>query len=489
MTVVLSYLLLLGAHVLNTLGAGPDQWRNRSIYQVLTDRFALPSGTIAAGTATGTPATSSCDLHSYCGGTWQGITQHLDYIQALGFDALWVSPVVDNWPGGYHGYWQRRMHSPNGNFGSFSDLLSLSSALHARGMLLMVDVVANHAYSDGDVSQNEPFSSAESYHDCSSCPSGCSVADFTDHAQMEHCRLAGLYDFDNTDLQGPVATQLIEWARWLVNATGADGLRVDTVPYVWPPFWKAFEASAGVYAVGEVDTGDLAFASPYQGSALSGILSYPLFFTLRSVFEGRGSMRQLGDAWRAGLAAWKDVGLLGVFTDNHDNPRFLSGQSDVALYRGALAYSILSDGIPIVYYGSEWAFHGGGDPGCREPFWEGAEYSASAAPLGPFLAALNGYRRQAALWTSLQIERWQDDSFYCFSKGNSTLAAFTNVGAGGPAQSRAVTYLPEAWAPGTVACDALNCKNCLTVQDGPVAHVQVDAASGVALYSLEVAPC
>ena len=461
------------------LCASPAEWSTRSIYQVLTDRFALSSP----------PSSSSCDLHNYCGGTWQGIESHLDYIQGLGFDSVWVSPVVDNAPGGYHGYWQRRMYESNSNMGAWADLLSLSTALHARGMLLMVDIVANHA-STNDISQNSPFNSTSSYHDCSGCPSGCSVDNYEDHTQMEHCRLAGLQDFDQTEVSGPVATELLQWVSFVVNASGADGLRVDTVPYVFPPFWRRFEAAAGVYAVGEVDTGDLAFASPYQGSALSGILSYPLFFTLRTVFGQQGSMRALGAQWRAGLAAWANVSLLGVFADNHDNARFLSQQSDVGLYRAALAYSMLSDGIPIVYYGSEWLFRGGNDPECREAFWEaGGSYSAQQAPLGPFLAALNSHRREAALWASAQLERWQDDSFYAFTKGDSTLAAFTNVGSNGGVQSRAVTYLPAAWPVGTVVCDLLDCKSCATVAAGPVLQVQVKGSAGVAVYSPSVAQC
>lgn len=43
------------------------------------------------------------DIHTYCGGTWKGIINHLSYIQNMGFDAIWISPVVANTPGGYHG--------------------------------------------------------------------------------------------------------------------------------------------------------------------------------------------------------------------------------------------------------------------------------------------------------------------------------------------------------------------------------------------------
>lgn len=55
--------------------------------QVVTDRFARSDN-----------ATSPCDTSQrvHCGGTWKGITTHLDYIQDLGFDAVWISPVVKN---------------------------------------------------------------------------------------------------------------------------------------------------------------------------------------------------------------------------------------------------------------------------------------------------------------------------------------------------------------------------------------------------------
>lgn len=62
-----------------SLALSADQWRSQSIYQVLTDRFA-PTDVSTAG---------SCDnVGVYCGGTWQGLINHLDYIQGMGFTAV-----------------------------------------------------------------------------------------------------------------------------------------------------------------------------------------------------------------------------------------------------------------------------------------------------------------------------------------------------------------------------------------------------------------
>ena len=68
----------------------------------------------------------------------------------MGFDAIWISPVVDNLDGGYHGYWARNWEKVNSNFGSEQDLKDLVNAAHGKGMYVMVDVVANHAAPIGD---------------------------------------------------------------------------------------------------------------------------------------------------------------------------------------------------------------------------------------------------------------------------------------------------------------------------------------------------
>ena len=74
----------------------------------------------------------------------------LDYIKGIGFDAIWISPVVDNLDGGYHGYWAKNWDGINSHFGSESDLKNLVKAAHSKGIWVMVDVVANHSAPIGD---------------------------------------------------------------------------------------------------------------------------------------------------------------------------------------------------------------------------------------------------------------------------------------------------------------------------------------------------
>ena len=58
------------------------------------------------------------DLSKYCGGTFNGLRNHLDYIQELGFDGIWISPIVENTQNGYHGYWAKNIYNINPYFGN-----------------------------------------------------------------------------------------------------------------------------------------------------------------------------------------------------------------------------------------------------------------------------------------------------------------------------------------------------------------------------------
>lgn len=129
----------------------------------------------------------------------------------------------------------------------------------------------------------------------------------------------------------------------------------------------------------------------------------------------------------------------GTFLDNHDQARFLSVQPDTTLYKAALTYLFMSQGIPIVYYGTEQGFNGGPDPANREPLWT-TKYPNNTV-LYQYIAQLNTFRHEKKLWQSPQVQRYAADSFYAFSVG-SVFVALTNVGSNGPQQHVTITYHP-----------------------------------------------
>jgi alpha-amylase len=120
----------------------PRDWRDEIIYQLLTDRFANGDPSNDDGADTGCPECTH-------GGDWRGIIDKLDYLEALGVTAVWISPLVENIdsPFGrqaYHGYWPLALDRPNLRFGSLAELQTLVEACHGRGIKVIADVIVNH---------------------------------------------------------------------------------------------------------------------------------------------------------------------------------------------------------------------------------------------------------------------------------------------------------------------------------------------------------
>lgn len=117
-------------------------WRDEIIYQILVDRFA-------DGDPNNNWNVDKNAMGSYHGGDWQGIIDRLDYIEALGVTALWISPVVKNIEsdagfGSYHGYWTQSFTEVNPHFGDIAKLRELVDACHRRGIKVILDIVTNH---------------------------------------------------------------------------------------------------------------------------------------------------------------------------------------------------------------------------------------------------------------------------------------------------------------------------------------------------------
>ena len=85
-------------------------------------------------------------------GDFKGLIEKLDYIKALGFTAVWITPVVENASGyDYHGYHARNFSKVDQRYESedvkFQDLIN---AAHAKGMKVILDIVLNHTGNFGE---------------------------------------------------------------------------------------------------------------------------------------------------------------------------------------------------------------------------------------------------------------------------------------------------------------------------------------------------
>lgn len=267
------------ASILNiSLAAHFDEWRKRTIYQVLTDRFYPGPDYVPKGD---TPE-SACDkLRSYCGGTYKGLIYKLDYIQELGFDAIWITPPLQNtelFDGttGYHGYWMTSLDKVNEHFGSAQDLKDFVAECHKRDIYVMVDVVGNHA---GPIMTNYsafdgPLNKHEHYHEF--CNIDLDHDLFQNQWRVERCWFAGsLADFKQEDPF--VYKTLVDWIKRLVDTYSFDGIRIDTIPHSPRDFWKDFNKNADVFQLGEVYSPAADYNASYQKECLEGNLFSVLF--------------------------------------------------------------------------------------------------------------------------------------------------------------------------------------------------------------------
>ena len=417
-------------------GKSKEEWKSRSIYQILTDRFARTSDT------------GYCNYSQYCGGNYQGIINKLDYIKGMGFDAIWISPIVENTEGSYHGYHLTNLYNLNYHFGSEDDFKALITACHNKDIWVMVDVVANHVGPIGtDYSRITPFNLAEHYHDY------CDINDWTDQWQIENCRLSGLPDLKQEN--DWVTQQLLNWISDLISKYNIDGIRIDTIMEVPKWFWDKFRSSAGVFQIGEAFNGDIGYVADYQNH-LDSVFNYPLYYTIESSFCG--SFYNLEGYWFNSRPKFPAPEYTATFVENHDNPRFLNRCNDRGKFTNAVVFSLLWEGVPVFYYGGEQYYSGGNDPNNREPLWD--NYN-TGTEIYRILGIVNALRKSVSIWNLNIVQRYADDNFYAFTRGN-VLACFSNTNS----LQRTITY--HEFSEGTKLCNVLYDGDCVSVSGGKI---------------------
>ena len=301
----------------------------------------------------------------------------------------------------------------------------------------MVDVVTNHMGYNGrgssvDYSVFNPFSSKSYFHPF--CP-----IDYNNELSIQQC-----WEGDNKvslpDLRTEDQAVRDIWNDWIakmVSRYRIDGLRIDSAKHQEKSFWPGFTAAAGgLYMAGEVLNGDPNYVAPYQ-KYMSGLLNYPAFYWVTQAFQSpSGSISSLADGINTMKNTAIDLSLYASFLENHDQQRFAYRTRDMSLAKNAIAFTLLMDGIPIVYQGQEQHYAGGDDPHNREALWF-SKYNTKSE-LYTFIATLNKLRTRAIKQDAayLEYKSWpiySDAHTIAMRKGfdgYQVVGVYSNVGAG-----------------------------------------------------------
>ena len=314
---------------------GPrNDFRDESIYFVITTRFydGDPSNNAQCWDAGAANSGDPCWR-----GDFKGLIDKLDYIKALGFTAVWVTPIVENASGlDYHGYhasnFSRVDHRYESGDTTFQTLIDEA---HARGMKVLLDVVLNHTGNFGEEHLCKLFTrdrNANQYkiNECmlpyttdsvggklptnySSLPSGQQYdarlkmmknTDNQNHDTHNYWHHFGQFNWDdNTRWWAQIAGDCVDLntenpavAEYLINCygtfikMGVDGFRIDTGGHIArltfnKIYIPAFQALSEQYRYKRLNQGDFFMCTEvcarYQGSVTyrnQPVLS-PYFYT------------------------------------------------------------------------------------------------------------------------------------------------------------------------------------------------------------------
>ena len=338
-------------------------WDEAVVYFMMTDRFF--DGNESNNTASGTD-TYGDNPGLYHGGDFAGVTAKLDYLQDLGVNTIWLTPIVKNIAGvtvtdegkedvpynaAYHGYWASDFTKLNPTMGTTEEFKTMISEAHKRGMRIMVDIVVNHAgYGTESTFADMLRDKSVSEGDIKSWQSG-------------------LPDFATE--KADVRAKLVEWQTSWMKDYGVDYFRVDTVKHVDSTTWAALknsttEVNPSFKMIGEYY--GAGYAS--NGSTLgSGQMDADLDFDFNDQATSfvSGNISSVEKFLSARNSALNNTYMTGQFLSSHDEDGFKAslingkGYTEDEATSAALVAATLqltAKGIPVIYYGEEVGLSG-----------------------------------------------------------------------------------------------------------------------------------
>lgn len=341
-------------------------WDEAVVYFMMTDRFF--DGNESNNTASGADTYGKNNPGLYHGGDFAGVTAKLDYLQDLGVNTIWLTPIVENVKGvavtvegskdvpynaAYHGYWASDFTKLNPTLGTTEEFKTMISEAHKRGMRIMVDIVVNHAgYGSESTSTFAGMLRDKSISEGD-------IKSWQD----------GLPDFatENAD----VRAKLVEWQTSWMKDYGVDYFRVDTVKHVDSTTWAALknsttEVNPSFKMIGEYY--GAGYAS--NGSTLgTGQMDADLDFDFNDQATSfvSGNISSVESFLSSRNTALNNAYMTGQFLSSHDENGFKAalmngkGYTEDEATSAALVAATLqltAKGIPVIYYGEEVGLSG-----------------------------------------------------------------------------------------------------------------------------------
>ncbi|KAF0237576.1 MAG: alpha amylase catalytic [Prolixibacteraceae bacterium] len=320
------------------------------------------------------------------GGDIRGIINSLDYLQKMGFTAVWLNPVLENnmTEFSYHGYSATDFYKVDPRYGSNEEYRELNDELDKRGMKLIMDMIFNHCGSEHWWMDDVPMADWINNHPDYKITTHRRTVNQDPHASEadRKAMVDGWFVPTMPDLnqRNPFMEKyLIQNSIWWIEYVGLEGIRQDTWPYpdkdmmaTWTKEVLAEYPNFNI--VGEEWALNPAIVSYWQKGKINsdgyecflpGLMDFPLQNAasegLRKEESWAGGLLQIYESL-ANDFLYSDPDNLVIFPDNHDMSRFyVQVGEDVDLLKMGLAFFLTTRGIPQIYYGTEVLMRHDGD--------------------------------------------------------------------------------------------------------------------------------
>lgn len=276
-------------------------------------------------------------------GTFRAIIPRLQELKSLGVTTLWLMPIHPVGEKGRKGelgspYAIQDYFDVNPRFGTKDDFRALVDAVHAAGMYLIIDFVANHTAPDNAWVTEHPDWYTQ---DAAGTPTHPEGTDWTDVADL---------NYDEPAVREAMQEALYFWVREF----DIDGYRCDVAEMVPMDFWStaidSLHAIKPVMMLAEGENPEL------HAHGFDVTYSWKPYHALKDVWKGEAVSTYL-DVVAEEQEAFPADALRLRFTTNHDEtawdnpPTILFGGQDGA--RAAAVMTALLPGIPLLYNGQE----------------------------------------------------------------------------------------------------------------------------------------
>jgi glycosidase len=349
-----------------------------TIYLIQPDRYSNGSHKNDSIDGMNEVGVDRAEPYARHGGDLRGIIDHLDYIQDMGFTALWLTPVTENNQDlmSYHGYACTDFYKVDPRYGTLDEYIELSQKAAQKGIKLILDAVPNHSGSENWFVKDLPMHNWTNLTDEKTITNHRRTTNMDPHAAPSDADIEtkGWFSPMMPDMNvrnNLVADYFIQNIVWWIETLDLGGIRVDTYPYPGKEFLADFcnrieSEYPNMNMVAEEWTGNPVIVSYWQRDKFNkdgyrgnmpSLFDFPNQIALPQAFiseEGFDSGLVTLYEMLSNDNIYSHPEDLVVFLGNHDTPRYLVElNNNVNLAKNAIAWLFTVRGIPQFYYGDE----------------------------------------------------------------------------------------------------------------------------------------